>query len=492
MKKFYAFILGFTAILLAVTAAYFSVFGLSKLFIGASLSVIIMAGTLEFSKIIVVSFLHQYWKKLAVMLKVYLLAGTIILMVITSAGIYGFLSSAYSRVSIEMDKMGGGIELLDKKIEIKKEEKERFNDQIKTKNDRVVTLTELRKSQETRLDSLYQRGWLASAKKTETVIKQADDNITILNTDINNISVKIEVLNDSISKFETAKLESENSAIAGEVGPLKYISKLTGSSMDTVVNYLILLLIIVFDPLAVALIVSTSSMFKIIKKDKEDVIAKKRDEDFKKKVQYLADENGNFKLQASESDPEKLEKKPKEVVEEKLEDVKSELIIENLQTEKNEEVKESELEKLEKKIEEVEKIEEPKIEVIKEDIGAIVENKIEEIVVPQQNPSFNIKSDTIVSGVFTATTINEEVVNQSLYSQLLYIFYDEGKKTNGDEVSSYTDFKKLIENKGITLSEKDIKDFLLICNLFKITIFKESVGYFNKAFDDANAIVSII
>ena len=102
MKKIYAIILGFTAILLAVTAAYFSVFGLSKLFIGAALSVIIMAGTLEFSKIVIVSFLHQYWQKLSKGLRTYLLLGTIVLMIITSAGIYGFLSSAYSKVSTDL------------------------------------------------------------------------------------------------------------------------------------------------------------------------------------------------------------------------------------------------------------------------------------------------------------------------------------------------------------------------------------------------------
>ena len=481
MKKFYAFILGFTAIMLAVAAAYFSVFGLSKLFVGAALSVIIMTGTLEFSKIVVVSFLHQYWSKLAKMLRTYLLAGTIVLMIITSAGIYGFLSNAYSRVSTEMDKMGGNIELLNKKIEIKKEEKIRFDEQIKTKNDRVVTLTNLRKSQETRLDSLYQRGWTASAKKTETVIKQADDNIAKLNEDINNISIKIDNVNDSIAKFETNKLETANSDIAAEVGPLKYISKLTGAEMDTVVNYLILLLIIVFDPLAVALIVSTSSMFTLIRKEKEEGTAKKRDEDFKKKVQYLADEEGNFKLQTEKVEPEKIEDKIEELQkneEEKTESIDSEAITN--ESPDNESVIEK-IEKIEDKIEEVENIE-SKDNVVAETI---------------ENPVFNVNQNTIVAGVFTATTIDNsandnKVTKQSLYSQLLYIFYNDGNRKKGDEVPSYVYFKKTIEDKGIYLNEKDIKDFLLICNLFKITIFKENSGYFDKNFEEANTIVSII
>lgn len=453
MKKFYAIILGITAVLLAVTAAYFSVFGLSKLFIGASLSVIIMAGTLEFSKLVIVSLLHQYWNKLAKLLKVYLLIGTIILMIITSAGIYGFLSSAYSKVSIELDKMGGGIELLEKKIEIKKEEKLRLTEQIKTKNERAVTLTDLRKSQETRLDSLYQKGWVAAAKKTETVIKQADDNILTINQEITTISSKVESLNDSISKYETVKLEAGNSDIASEIGPLKYISKLTGASMDKVVNYLILLLIIVFDPLAVALVIATSSMINMRKEEQEEKdnkaeeLIKSLTEKFKKNVEYVSDEKGNFKLKNEEEikSPEVIE----ELVEEKIEELKVD--------------------------EEIEK------NIVEEIVDAISESS-----------NFNVSDDMIVPGVFTATTSSNESIVGNLYLELLDVFFDGGNKIKDQEIPKYTEFKNSIELKLPNIKEKEIKDFLLVCNLVKIIYFRESICYFQKNYEDAKLIISII
>jgi len=507
--------------MLAITAAYFSVFGLSKLFIGAALSVIIMAGTLEFSKIIIVSFLHQYWKKLAKGLKAYLLLGTIILMIITSAGIYGFLSSAYSKVSTDLDKMSGNIELLDKKIEIKKEEKIRFDEQITTKTERIKTLFDLRKSQETRLDSLYQRGWAAAAKKTEIIISQADENIAKLNIEINDIGIKIENLNDSIAKYESAKLDLNGSEIAGEVGPLKYISKLTGADMDTVVNWLTLLLIIVFDPLAVALIISTSSMIKMIREERESKTIKDRDDTFRKKVKYVSDEHGNFKLEDT---------LPAEIPLEKSSSIKVPLI-----EEKKEEIPVvEEVSVVEETKEETPVIEEvPTVEEIKEEVSVIEEAKeespiVEEVPVveetkevpveeslpeepimqkvekysSQEIPVINIRRNTVVSNVFTAPTHNEieepekidvdKLKKQSLYLRLLEIFYANGTKKSGEEIPSYIDFKKMIDSELIDTNEKDIKDFLVICNLFKITEFKSGVGFFEKEYEDAFYLVSRI
>jgi len=461
MKKFYAIILAFTAALLAITAAYFSVFGLSKLFVGATISVIVMAATLEFAKVVTVSFLHQYWKKISKGLKAYLLFGIIVLMIITSMGIYGFLSNAYSKVSIDLEKMGGNVELLDKRIEIKKEEKERLDEQITTKNERIVSLTNLRKGQEARLDSLYERGWTNAAKKTETIISQADENISKLNIDVNNISTKIENLNDSIAKYETSKLGIGNSDVAAEVGPLKYISKLTGASMDTVVNWLTLLLIIVFDPLSIALIVATSGMVKLVKEEKKLKEIEEKKEAFKKKVQYISDEHGNFKL----------------------EEQKSETKEENISTEEN---------VVDTKVEEIVSTKEVVVEEEKNN-ETIVE-------IPEKNAIFNIKQDTVADGIFTATTsnnkiekIDEDVLKkQSLYLKLLDILYNSGINKTGDEIPVYSEFKKTIDNKLTEINDKEIKDFLIICNLFKITEFKENSGYFVKNYEEATYLISKI
>lgn len=422
MKNFYPIILGITAVLLAATAAYFSVFGLSKLFIGASLSVIIMAGTLEFAKIITVSFLHQYWHKLAKMLKIYLLMGIFVLMAITSVGIYGFLSSAYSKVSVDMNKIEGNISLIDKKIEIKIQELDRLDAQVKVKNDRIVTLTNLRESQENRLDSLYQKGWISSAKKTEIIIAEADKNIKDLNIEITELTSKINDMNDSVSYYETKKLETENNDLSGEVGPLKFISELTGTKMDKVVNWMILLLILVFDPLAMALVVSTSSLLKIIKKEKEDIIEKST-----KLVQIEQNNLKEVRMYKSENDNNDA------------------LPIENNINDEKEALEE--------------------LNGIKNEV-----HETQEISLPE---------------------FNDTLCKTNIYSELINILFSDGKKI-GDEIPSYSEFKSMIMEKNQNITDKDIKDFLLICNLFKITEFKDGVGYFNKNHEDSFYMVAKI
>ena len=96
--------LGIAALLIAGSAGFFSVFGLSKLFAGAALSVIIMAGSLEFGKLVTAAFLYRYWDDINRWMKTYLIMGVITLVVITSAGIFGFLSNAYQGATVEFEK----------------------------------------------------------------------------------------------------------------------------------------------------------------------------------------------------------------------------------------------------------------------------------------------------------------------------------------------------------------------------------------------------
>ena len=97
-------LVGLSALLIAFSAAFFSVFGLSKLFAGAELSVIIMAGSLEFGKLVAASFLYRYWDKINFLQKFYMTFATIVLIIITSAGIFGFLSNAYQGATVEFEK----------------------------------------------------------------------------------------------------------------------------------------------------------------------------------------------------------------------------------------------------------------------------------------------------------------------------------------------------------------------------------------------------
>ena len=123
-KYFWTLLIVMSAIGLAGSAAYFSISGLSKLFAGSAFEVIIMASFIEFGKLVTTAALHRYWNKVKLWMKITLTAMIISVMIITSSGIYGFLSSAYSKTSIELDKIKGKVELIEKQNgEIKDYEK---------------------------------------------------------------------------------------------------------------------------------------------------------------------------------------------------------------------------------------------------------------------------------------------------------------------------------------------------------------------------------
>ncbi len=255
--------LGLAALVLAIAAAFFSVTGLSQLFAGASLAVIIMASALEFSKIFVASFLHNYWNEITKALKTYLVIALIVLVTITSAGIYGFLSSAYQATANGLEIQNNQIGLVDTKIDLYQNKISDNKSIINSKLERYNKLADLRDKQEVRLDSMISKRYFSNANKTR-------EEISIANTEMSNLQSEIDVinnnntsLNDSISKLELSKLEMKsNSEISGEVGPLIYLSELTGVPMDSIINIMILVLIFVFDPLAISLVIATNWIFK--------------------------------------------------------------------------------------------------------------------------------------------------------------------------------------------------------------------------------------
>lgn len=261
MKFRFSYLMLIMALAVAATAGYYSVFGLSQLFAGASLSVIIMASILEVGKVVTTTILHKYWAKLAKGLKFYLTTGVIVLMLITSAGIYGFLSNAYQITANKLEMHEGQLNVLNIKKSSFEKNIEANEKIVATKNKRIDQLTNLRNNQETRLDSAKNNGAKYVAR---TDIKEATKEIQKLSADIDALNIKNNVLADSVNKYNSQALELEaGSTVAADVGPLKYISELTGIPMNRVVNYLILLLIFVFDPLAIALILATNRAFDL-------------------------------------------------------------------------------------------------------------------------------------------------------------------------------------------------------------------------------------
>lgn len=252
-----------TAIAVSVSAAYYSVFGLSKLFAGASIAVIIMASSLEFAKVIIASTLHTYWNTLYRWLKYYLVVALVVLVAITSAGIYGFLSSAY-QVTADTSSIS------DKRVEILESKKIRFvqnRDQytsektylIKSSSDLRLNLTSStqRQTLDKKTGQLITNTFSGNKKGIQSEIDKVSDKISILDS-------KIESLSDSITNLEIAIIEVKaSSESAAELGPLRYLSNLTGISMDRIINWVLLLIIFVFDPLAIALVITANFAFSI-------------------------------------------------------------------------------------------------------------------------------------------------------------------------------------------------------------------------------------
>ena len=271
-KRLFPLLITLAALAVSGSAAFYSVFGLSKLFAGAATQVIIMAGSLEFAKLVVASLLYQYWGTINKVLKGYLMIACFVLMVITSGGIYGFLSGAYQSTATQS-------ELLDKSLMIINQKQVRFQE---TKEDLTLEKTQINKSisdLRISLSNPQQVSWYD--KNSETVITstsssarralQAELKTTIADRD--NINVKIEAVMDSINKTDMALLDKEISNEAeSELGPLKYLAETTGWSMDKVVNYFLLLIVFVFDPLAIALVVAANMAFAQIRKPEDDTV----------------------------------------------------------------------------------------------------------------------------------------------------------------------------------------------------------------------------
>jgi len=258
-------LLGLLAFLLAGCAGFFSITGLSMLFAGATLPVIIMAGTLEFSKLVAVSFLYQYWKKIGLVLKVYLTAAIVILAIITSLGIYGFLSNAYHQTSIEYNLTKTSTDSLINKKSSFEFQITNLNKQLELKNIQLEGLNSNSKTSDQVLSTLASNNRNINSMSRSS--NQTQKEISKLNINIDTILNKITVLQDSVYAYDISiKGSALNASKKSELGPLEYLSGILNTDMDKVVNWFILLFVIVFDPLAMALLIAFNFLSK-----KEDI-----------------------------------------------------------------------------------------------------------------------------------------------------------------------------------------------------------------------------
>jgi len=248
----------FCAIGLAIFSGYYSIFGISKLFSGGSWSIIGMASMLELSKLVVVTFLHDHFKTLRFLFKTYLLSAAVVLMGITSIGVYGYLTNSYQETAKVIYKAQNEIILLDQKKKLFEEQKVQVDKSIEDKNNRLKSLDQIRVSQQNAYTQqlTQKRGTGGLSKNIASVDKSSET----INGDISILTQKSFALSDSIAKIDQTKLTITNESFSSELGPLLYLSRITGVSMDIIVNWFILILVIVFDPLAVSLVIAANHL----------------------------------------------------------------------------------------------------------------------------------------------------------------------------------------------------------------------------------------
>ena len=258
--KLFPLIIAFSAILVSLSAAFYSVSGLSKLFAGAAFAVIIMATSLEIAKLVIASLLYQYRKNLPKILKWYLSLACFILILITSMGIYGFLSAAYQETAEKSGNIDSQIALIETKKNNIKEQLVVYNAEKSSINESMTNLRNgLSNNKIQYIDARGNTITTTSSETRKTLEKQLDQAIERQTT----INSKIDILNEKLFDYETEKFEvSTNNEVAEELGPLKYLSGLTGIPMDKIINYLLLIIIFVFDPLAIALVIAANFAFE--------------------------------------------------------------------------------------------------------------------------------------------------------------------------------------------------------------------------------------
>lgn len=235
MKKF-QLLLGLSALFIAGCAAFFSVFGIAKLFSGAFIAVVIMASSLEIGKLVTASFLYRYWDKINQFQKIYMAAATVVLVLITSAGIFGYLSNAYQGATVEFEKQTTALLFKEEQVEQLEEDKE-------------FLLKEL----DQQVESLPDNYITAKRKLRE------DYNPQILGINSDLLELKREVGNLKTELVETGV----------DVGPAVYLARAFNTDIDTVVKFFMFILIFVFDPLAVMLVIAYNQVLLENKPKKE-------------------------------------------------------------------------------------------------------------------------------------------------------------------------------------------------------------------------------
>ena len=251
------YLVGLSAIVVAGCAAYFSVTGLGVLFAGATVSVMVMAGSLEFAKLVAATYLKQQWDDIKGFNKWYLATSVATLMLITSAGIFGYLSNAFQQQNLELQKVERDIAVYQTQITKNDSEIARYTTQLNNQQN-------IRNSQESNLSKQIDNN--RSTSRVSQMIRSADKEIASVSKRIDELTIQNNVALDSINAIKNNNIELER-----EVGGFRFVAEAFNVPLNDVVKFFILIIVLVFDPLAVALIIAFNGLIMKPKKDDDDL-----------------------------------------------------------------------------------------------------------------------------------------------------------------------------------------------------------------------------
>jgi len=271
--KFRTLLLGLSALFVAFNAAFFSVSGLSKLFAGAAFSVMIMASSLELAKLITAGYLYNYWEKINKTFRIYLSGAVVILILITSLGIYGFLTAAFQETFNQFSVQEKQLSFLQQKEKFWGDDVARYDKELERISENIATLSNAKATGIQVRDTTSSTGFRNTISTTELRLSQ--QRISVEEENRKGVQAKREVAADSLQSIQLKILDVESSeGVSSELGPLQYLSGLLDKPMDQIINWFILIIIFVFDPLAVALVIAFNNALKVDKgeKDKKKVV----------------------------------------------------------------------------------------------------------------------------------------------------------------------------------------------------------------------------
>jgi hypothetical protein len=240
----------FTALILSLSAAVYSILGLTAIFAAAFWPIVILGGSLEIGKIVTTLWLHKYWTKAELQYKVYLCSAVVILMVLTSMGVFGFLSKAHLDQAVPSGDIQAQVQI--------------FDDKIQTQKDNIKTARAALAQMDSAVDQTMGRSQdEKGADKAVAIRRSQARERTALQNDISKAQTEITRLQE-----QRAPVASQARQVEAEVGPIKYIAALIygdnpeANLLEKAVRWVIILIVIVFDPLALTLLLAATKTFE--------------------------------------------------------------------------------------------------------------------------------------------------------------------------------------------------------------------------------------